>query len=97
MVHGFVKQRGHCHHPVPIWPWRVLVLIEGGRMHLIPSAIALTPYCYLVRLQPPLPPTRFPLHPLQLVSSISALAFLAIAAYSLQASLPSLERYHTPS
>ena len=48
MVDDFVKQRGHYHHhPFSIWP--VLVLVEGGRMHLISLAIALTPYFHLVR------------------------------------------------
>ena len=48
MVDGFVKQRRHYHrHPVSIW--RVLVLVKGGRIHLIPSGIALTPYFHLVR------------------------------------------------
>ena len=63
-------------------------------MHLIPSAIALTPSFHLVRLQPPMPTTQFSLYSLQPASSMSAFAFLTFVAHSLQASMPSLERYY---
>ena len=48
MVKSFLKQRGHYHHQ-PVSIWRVLVLVQGGRMHFIPLAIALTPYFHLIR------------------------------------------------
>ena len=94
MVDGFVKQRGHYHHH-PVSIRCVLAMVEGSRMHLIiPSTITLTPSFDFVRLQPRPPPTQLYLQSLQLVSSISALAFLDFVAHSLQAPMPSLERYH---
>ena len=94
MIDGFVQQRGH-YHPVSIW--RVLVLVEGGRMHLISLTIALTPYFHLVRFAASSTsnPSLFTLSSTS--PSMSALAFLAFAAHILQASMPSSERYHTPS
>ena len=92
-VDGFVKQRGHYHdHPVSI-RW-VLVLVEGGQTHLILSAIALTPSFHLVRFT-----ASYSSNPILFTfsstcSSISALVFLDFAVHSLQASMPSLERYH---
>ena len=93
-IDGFVEQIGHYHdHPVSI-RW-VLVLVEGGQTHLIFSAIALTPSFHLVRFT-----TSYSSNPIILFIfsstcfSISALAFLDFAAPSLQASMPSLERYH---
>ena len=93
VVDGFVKQRGHYHdHPVSI-RW-VLFLVEGGRTHLILSAIALTPSSHLVQFA-----ASYSSNPILFTfsstcSSISALVFLDFAAHSLQASMSSLERYH---
>ena len=92
-VDGFVKQIGHYHdHPVSI-RW-VLVLVEGGQTHLILSAIALTPSFHLVRFAASYSPNPILFKISSTCSSISALAFLDFAAHSLQASMPSLERYH---
>ena len=92
-VDGFVKQIGHCHdHPISI-RW-VLILVEGGRTHLILSAIALTPSFYLVRFAASYSPNPILFKFSSTCSSISALAFLDFPAHSLQASMPSLERNH---
>ena len=89
----FVKQIGHYHdHPVSI-RW-VLVLVEGGQTHLILSAIALTPSFHLVRFAASYSSNPVLFKFSSTCSSISALAFLDFAAHSLQASMPSLERYH---
>ena len=93
MVDGFVKQRGHYHHhPVSI-QW-VLVLVEGGRTHLIPSTIAFIPSFHLVRFAASSSSNPILFTFSSTCSSISASAFLNFAAHSLQASLPSLKRYH---
>ena len=90
-VDGFVKQIGHYHdHPVSI-RW---VLVEGEQTHLILSAIALTPSFHLVRFAALYSPNPILFKFSSTCSSISALAFLDFAAHSLQASMPSLERYH---
>ena len=92
-VDGFHKQTGHYHdHPVSI-RW-VLVLVEGGQTHLILSAIALTPSFHLVRFAASYSSSPLLFKFSSTCSSISALAFLDFAAHSLQASMPSLERYH---
>ena len=92
-VDGLVKQLGHYHdHPVSIR--RVLVLVEGGQTHLILSAIALTPSFHLVRFAASCSPNPILFKFSSTCSSMPALAFLDFAAHSLQASMPSLERYH---
>ena len=92
-IDGFAKQVGHYHdHPVSI-RW-VLVLVEGGQTHLILSAIALTPSFHLVRFAASYSPNTILFKFSSTCSSISAFAFLDFAAHSLQASMPSLERYH---
>ena len=74
------------HHPILI---RFFLVSEGGRMYLIPSAIALTPSLHLARsvASSTLNPIFFKLS--SLVFSRSALAVLAFAVHSLEASLPS--------
>ena len=47
-------------------------------------------------LHPLPPPTQLSLHILQLVSSMSALAFLTFASHPFQASMDSLKSYHHP-
>ena len=92
-VDGFVKQRGHyLDHPVSIR--LVLVLVEGGRTHLILSAIALTTPFHLVRFAASSSSNPILFKFSSTCSSISALAYLDFAAHLLQASMPSLERYH---
>ena len=92
-VDGFVKQIRHYHnHSVSI-RW-VLVLVEGGQTHLILSAIALTPSFHLVQFATSYSPNPILFKFSSTCSSIFALAFLDFAAHSLQASMPSLERYH---
>ena len=96
VIDGFVKQRGRYHdHQVSI-RW-VLVLVEGGQTHLIPSAIALTPSFHFVRFAALSSSNLILFTFSSTCSSVSALAFLDFAAHSLQASKPSLERYHHPS
>ena len=56
-------------------------------MHIIPSAIALTPLSILSDLQPPPSPTQFSLPSLQLVFSMSSLTFIAFTAHSLALTL----------
>ena len=95
-VDGFVKQIGHYYdHSVSIR--RVMVLVEGGQTHLILSAIALTPSFHLVRFAASYSPNPILFKFSSTCSSISALAFLDFAAHSLQASMPSLERYQSSS
>ena len=92
-VDGFVKQIGHYHdHPVSIRG--VLVLVEGGQTHLILLAIALTPSFHFVQFAASHSSNPILFKFSSTCSSISALAFLDFAAHSLQASMPSLERYH---
>ena len=67
---------------------------KGGWVHLVSSAIALTPSLHLIRYATS--STSNPIHFFQLVSSLSTSAFLAFAAHSLRASMPSLDRYHHP-
>ena len=90
---SFVKQIGHYHdHPVSI-QW-VLVLVESEQTHLIFSAIALTPSFHHVQFAASYSSNPILFKFSSTCSSISALAFLDFAAHSLQASMPSLERYH---
>ena len=96
MVDGFVTQRGHYHDHLVSIRW-VLVLVEGGRTHLIPSAIALTPSFHLVRFAASSSSNAILFAFSSTCSSISTLAFLNFAAHSSQASMSSLESYHHPS
>ena len=78
-------------YPVSI---RFSPLSEGGRIHLIPSAIAPTPSLISFDLQFPQSLTRLSSHSLSPASSMSFLAVLTFASHSLPSSLPcSLLRY----
>ena len=92
-LHGFVKQIEHYHDHLVSIRW-VLVLVEGGQTHLILSAIALIPSFHLLLFAASYSSNPIVFKFSSTCSSISALAFLDFAAYSLQASMPSLERYH---